>query len=71
MGNIMNFKQRYQYVLLDGPMGEYALKLYFCIFNKKTCAMLLSFLLHIMNGSPCIWALQNLDVKAWVTIVNL
>ena len=27
--------------------------------------------LHIMHGSPCICALQNLNVKAWVTIVNL
>ena len=39
----MNFKGRYQYVLLDGPMGEYALKLCFCQFNKKRCGMLLSF----------------------------
>ena len=51
-------------------MGEYALKLCFFIFNKKTCAMLLSFF-HIMHGSPCIWALQNLNTKAQVTIVNL
>ena len=39
----MNFKQHYQYLLLDGPMGEYALKLCFCLFNKKTCASLISF----------------------------
>ena len=44
----MNFKQGYQYVILDGlnihPIGEYALKLCFCLFNKKTCALLISFL---------------------------
>ena len=51
--------------------NEYALKLCFCLFNKKTCAMLLSIFLHIKHGSPCIWALQNLNVKAWVPIVNL
>ena len=39
----MNFKQRYLCVILDGPMGEYALKLCCCLFNKKTWAMLLSF----------------------------
>ena len=39
----MNLKQRYLYDLLHGPMGEYSLKLCFCLFNKKTCAMLLSF----------------------------
>ena len=39
----MNFKQRYLSVLLDGPVGEYAFNLCFCLFNKKTCAMLLSF----------------------------
>ena len=39
----MNFKQRNPYVLLDGPMGEYPLKLCFYLFNKKTCAMLLIF----------------------------
>ena len=66
----MNFKQCNLYVLLDGPMGEYSLKLSFCLFNTKTFAMLLIFL-HIMHGSPCIWALQNLNVKARVTIVNL
>ena len=51
-------------------MGTYQLKLCFCLFNAKTFAMLLIFL-HIMHGSPCIWALQNLNVKAQVTIVNL
>ena len=53
------------------PIGEYALKLCLCLFNKKTCELLISYFLHIMHGSPCIWALQNLNVKAWVTIVNL
>ena len=67
----MNFKQRNLFVLLDGPMGEYPLKLCFCLFNTKTRAMLLVFFLHIMHGSQCIWALQNLNVKARVTIVNL
>ena len=66
----MNFKQRNLYVLLDGPMGEYPLKLCFCLFKTKTFAMLLIFL-HIMHGSPCIWTLQNLNVKVQVTIVNL
>ena len=66
----MNFKQRNLYVLLDGLMGEYILKLCFCLFNTKTCAMLLIFL-HIMHGSTCIRTLQNLNVKAQVTIVNL
>ena len=42
-GKIMNFKQRNPYVLLDGPMGEYPLKLCFCLFNTKTFAILLSF----------------------------
>ena len=40
----MNFKQGYHYVLLDGKNGEYALKVCFCIFNKKTCALLISFI---------------------------
>ena len=39
----MNFKQCNLYVLLDGPMGEYPLKLWFCLFNMKTFAMLLFF----------------------------
>ena len=39
----MNFKQRNLYVLLDGPMGEYPLKICFCLFNAKTFAMLLIF----------------------------
>ena len=39
----MNFKQRNPYVLLDGPMGEYPLKLCFCLFNTKTFAILLIF----------------------------
>ena len=39
----MNFKQRNLYVLLDGPMGEYPLKLCFCLFYTKTFAMLLLF----------------------------
>ena len=39
----MNFKQHNVYVLMDGPMGEYALKLCFCLFNTKTFAMLLIF----------------------------
>ena len=39
----MNFKQRNLFVLLDGPMGEYPLKLCFCLFNTKTRAMLLIF----------------------------
>ena len=50
--------QRYLHVPLNGPMGEYAQDLCCCLFNKKTCAMLLSFL----------WAQQNLNVKARVTI---
>ena len=59
----MNFKQHNLYVLLDGPMGEYPLKLCFCLFNMKTCAMSLIFFLHIMHGRPCIWAPQNLNVN--------
>ena len=39
----MNFKQRFLYVLSDGPICEYALNLCLCLFNKKTCAMLLNF----------------------------
>ena len=39
----MNFKQHNLYVLLDGPMDEYQLKLCFCLFNTKTFAMLLIF----------------------------
>ena len=46
----MNFKQRNLYVLLDIPMGEYPLKLCFCLFNTKTFAMLIIFL-HIMHGT--------------------
>ena len=64
----MNFKQRNLYVLLDGSMGEYPLKLCFCLFDTKTFPMILIFL-HIMHGT--IWALQNLNMKAQVTIVNL
>ena len=59
----MNFKQHNLYVLLDGPMDEYQLKLCFCLFNMKTFAMLLIFFTY--------YALQNLNVKAHVTIVNL
>ena len=66
----MNFKQRYLYVLLDGPMGEYTLNLCFCLFNKKICAMLLIFFTYYA-WSTCIWTLQNLNVKAWLTIVSL
>ena len=65
----MNFKQRNLYVHFGGPMGEYPLKLCFYLFTTKTFAMLLIFL-H-MHGSPCIWALQSINVKARVTIVNL
>ena len=43
----MNFKQGYQYVHLDhhwmDPIGEYASKLCFCLFNKKTCALLICY----------------------------
>ena len=42
----MNFEQRYLYVLFDGLMGKYALKLCCYLFNKKTCAMLLIFLTY-------------------------
>ena len=42
----MNFKQRNLYVLLDGPMGEYPLKRCFCLFNRKTFAMLLIVFTH-------------------------
>ena len=49
----MNFKQRYLFVLLDGPMGEYALNLCFCLFHKKTYAMLLIFFFTYYAWSPC------------------
>ena len=66
----MNFKQRNLYVLLDGPMGEYPLKLCFVylILKHLQCSL---FFLHIMHGRPCIGVLQNLNVKAQVTNVNL
>ena len=53
------------------PIGEYALKLCFCLFNKKACALLISFFTYYAWQPMHIWALQNLNVKAWVTIVNL
>ena len=48
-------------------------------FNQRNLYVLLDgpmgecylFFLHIMNGSQCIWVLQNLNVKARVTIMNL
>ena len=66
----MNFKQRNLYVLLDGLMGECPLKLFF-VYSIQKHLQCHFFFLHILHGSPCIWALQNLNVKARVTIVNL
>ena len=47
-------------------IGEYALKLCFCLFNKKTCALLISFFTYYAWKPMYILALQNLNVKAWV-----
>ena len=53
------------------PIGEYALKLCCCLFNKKTRALLISFFKYYAWKPMHIWALQNLNMAAWVTIVNL
>ena len=39
----MNFKNVINIFSWMHPIGEYALKLCFCLFNKKTCALLISF----------------------------
>ena len=49
------------------PNGEYILRFCFCLFNKKMCALLISFPFTYYAWKPMhIWALQNLNVKAWV-----
>ena len=52
-------------------IGEYALKLSCCLFNKKTCALLIVFFTYYAWKPMHICALLNLNVKAWATIVNL
>ena len=39
----MNFKQCFNIFYWMDPIREYALKLCFCLFNKKTCALLIRF----------------------------
>ena len=54
------FKQNYHMFSWMDPIGEYALKLRVHLFNKKTCALLISFLLHIIHGSPCIYGIYKI-----------
>ena len=62
----MNFKPGYHMFSWMDSIGEYALKLCFCLFNKKTCALLIIFFTYCAWKPMHVWALQNLNVKAWV-----
>ena len=47
----MNFKQCYRYFSWMDPIGEYALKFCFCLFNKKTLSLLLLLLLKKVSSA--------------------
>ena len=44
----MNFKQGYQYVILDGPDRWICIKTLLCLFENKTCALLIIIFFYIL-----------------------
>ena len=51
-------------ILLDGPMGEYAWELCFCLFNKKTYKMFLSYFFKYYAWKPMHQSSTNFKLES-------